>query len=337
MIDDSRLFMSDTMPRKLSVVVVITGDTAGFRGDLRELERNLAALVQQQNAPPMQVIVPYYDRLSNAIAPLERAYPWVEFLPVTDLKSWSACGGRDHHDELRARAALRATGEIVAFLEDHVYPDPDWAAAFMRAHMRQFAGIGGAVENAVDRPLWWAGYFCDLGRYQNPVSDGESRYASLVNSSYKRAALDDIRPSWLMKFNETAVNSALHARGFKLALTPHAIVRQHREQLNIRLAVREFYLWGRSYASGRSAGLSSAARFAYIAGAPCLPLLLIARVCRNAIRSRRNTTKLIRALPYAAVLVAGWSFGEFCGYLRPLAHRRQTESIQPSTAAGVSR
>jgi hypothetical protein len=334
---DLRLFMSHTARRKLSVVVIITGDTAGFRGDLRELERSLAALEQQQNAPPMQVIVPYYDLLSNAIAPLERAYPWVEFVRVTDLKTWSGNGGRDHHDELRARAVLRATGDIIAFLEDHVYPDPNWAVAFMRAHAQPFAGIGGAVENAVDRPLWWAAYFCDLGQYQNPVPDGESRYASLVNSSYKRAALDDIRAFWVAKFNETVVHGALHAHGFKLALTSHAIVRQHREQLNMRLATREFYLWGRSYASTRSAGLSSAARFAYIAGAPCLPLLLIARACRNVIRSRRHSMKLITAMPYVSVLVASWSFGEFRGYLRPVAHCGHTESVQPSTAAGVSR
>lgn len=337
MIDDSRLFMPQATRRNLSVVIVITSDTAGFRGDLRELERNLAALARQQDAPPMQVIVPYYDLLSNAIAPLQRAYPWVEFLRVTDLKNWSANGGRDHHDELRARAALRATGDIVAFLEDHVYPDPDWAVAFLRAHTRQFAGIGGAVENAVDRPLWWAGYFCDLGRYQNPIPDGESRYASLVNSSYKRAALDDIRPFWGAKFNETVVNRALHTYGFKLALTPHAIVRQHREQLNMRVTLREFYFWGRSYASTRSAGLGSAARFAYTAGASCLPLLLIMRLCRNVIRSRRNTMKLIMAMPYVAALVASWSFGEFCGYLRPVAHCGQTKCVQPSTAAGVSR
>ena len=43
------------------------------------------------------------------------------------------------------------------------------------AHREYYAAIGGAIENGVDRPLNWAVYYSDFGRYQNPFQSGESR------------------------------------------------------------------------------------------------------------------------------------------------------------------
>jgi len=76
--------------------------------------------------------------------------------------------------------------------------------------------------------LNWAAYFCDLGKYQNPVRPGRTPFASAVNVSYKRAALESIRPVWHDSFNETRVNGELLRRGEALALAPEVVVRQFR-------------------------------------------------------------------------------------------------------------
>src|SRR6202042_3833936 len=117
-------------------------------------------------------------------------------------------------------------GDIVALVEDHGIVAPDWSARVVEAHRRGFAAIGGAIENGIDQPLNWAVYFCDFLRYQNPLPEGEAATASDANVSYKRSALEAIRPVWQESFHESSVNSALLAKGEKLAAAPDIIVYQ---------------------------------------------------------------------------------------------------------------
>ena len=76
-------------------------------------------------------------------------------------------------------------------------------------------------------------YFCDFGKYQNPVPAGETAFASDANVAYKRSALDAIKPVWKEKFHETSVNWALREHGGKLVLSPDMVLYQHR--LGLRL------------------------------------------------------------------------------------------------------
>src|ERR1700681_5044734 len=99
-------------------------------------------------------------------------------------------GSREHHDELRARGLALARGYIVALIEDHGIPAPDWCAQILESHRQPFAVVGGAIENGIDRPLNWAVYYCDFLRYQNPLQEGTSAFASDANVSYKRSALE---------------------------------------------------------------------------------------------------------------------------------------------------
>jgi hypothetical protein len=86
-----------------------------------------------------------------------------------------------------------ARGQIIAMTEDHAVPAADWIREIRAAHERPYAVIGGAIENAVDRPLNWALYYCDFGRNGRPMPAGEAESVSDVNVSYKREALNSIR------------------------------------------------------------------------------------------------------------------------------------------------
>ena len=181
----------------LSVVVAIVSDTTD-RPDVSHLEPCLAALTQQSGAPAMEIIVPYHPSV-DGIARVRERYPDVRFMEVADLRTYTGQGGsREHHDELRARGLAVARGTIVALIEDVGLPAPDWSASVVEAHRQPFAAVGGAIENGIDRPLNWAVYFCDFLRYQNPLPEGESAIASDANVSYKRAALESIRPVWFL-------------------------------------------------------------------------------------------------------------------------------------------
>jgi Glycosyl transferase family 2 len=307
--------MSESQSPLLSVVVAIVSDTTDSRSDASHLDSCLHALSQQIDAPSMEIIVPYHGNVSG-IESMKAQYSNVVFIAVNDLKTYPAQGGsREHHDELRARGLAVARGEIIGLLEDHGRPDPHWCARMVEAHQQTYAAVGGAIENGIDRPLNWAVYFCDFGKYQNPLPAVESLFVSDANVSYKRSALESIRSTWQETFHETAVNWALASRGEKLALSPKIIVYQNRGSLRLGNALKERFIWGRSYAATRGTLAGGSKRAIYAALSPVLPLILLGRMSVNVFKKRRCIGAFVKALPLTAALTVSWSSGELTGYL----------------------
>jgi len=310
--------MTPRNPPRLSIVVVIVSDTVSGKATASQLANCLESLstqrAAQEEVPSMEILVPHYTVVEGLDA-VKRRFPDVRFLAVDDLKTYTGLpGNREHHDELRARGLAEASGEIIALLEDHARVDPQWCARISHAHRQAYAVIGGAIENGLDLPLNWAVYFCDFFRYQNPLPEGPSGFASDANSSYKRSALESIRPIWQEVFHETAVNGTLLERGETIALSPGIVVYQNRQDLQTQAALRERFVWGRSYASTRSHLVSTASRVIYAALSPVLPLVLTLRIGRSAFSKNRGA-EFLKAAPALVLLTAAWSFGEMAGYL----------------------
>jgi hypothetical protein len=302
----------------LSVVVVIVSDTITRRAEVTHLRSCLAALANQTNPPPLEIIVPYHEDV-DGISDLERTHPDVRFMRAAGVSiSSRRSGGREHHDVLRACGLSAARGEIVALLEDHARPDANWSANVVAAHSQNCAAVGGAIENGIDRLLNWAVYYCDFGKYQNPLPPGESPYASDANTSYKRQALETVRPTWQASFREVVVNGALIARGEKVILRPEVIIYQNRRDLDFGFALRERFIWGLSYAATRSAFMSNPRRLVYSVLSLGLPIILLLRMGRTAWSRRSHFTRFVGALPITIALLISWSFGESVGYV---AHR----------------
>ncbi|MEQ1896952.1 MAG: hypothetical protein ABL971_06125 [Vicinamibacterales bacterium] len=298
----------------LSVVNIVI-DTTGPRASVSHLASCLQALSEQVNAPPFEVVVPYHPDVDGMEA-LQQQFDWVRFVPVTDVRiSLRERGGREHHDVLKTRGIALARGELIGLLEDHGRPDTHWCANVTAAHQRDCAAVGGAIENGIDRILNWAVYFCDFGRYQNPLPTGESPIASDANVTYKRGVLDDIVTIWEKSYREIVVNTALVSRSEKIVLQPDVIVHEQREGLRFGSALRERFIWGRSYAATRTAWMSGSQRIVYSALSPLLPLVLVLRMMDTARQRRRNFGKFLLALPVIAALVTVWSAGEAVGYV----------------------
>ena len=303
-------------PPVLSVVVVVVSDTVGRSAGLVPLARCLEALERQTDPPETEIIVPYLPRDEEVgeLDRLARRFPRVLFLAVRDVRP-PAGAGREHHDSLRARGLAAARGEIVALLEDHARPDPRWCGRLVEAHRLPHAAIGGAIENDVDRPLNWAVYFCDFHRYMNPVPDGAADGVSDANVSFKRRSLEAVRPVWDGSFQEPAVNAALAEGGQTMALFPDIVVIQHREELRPIDALKERFVWGRSYAAARGAATTRGRRISLIALSPALPLLLTARMAHTVADRGRLGRAFLRALPWTLLLTTSWSLGELTGYV----------------------
>ena len=283
-----------TGPPLLSIVVGLSSDTNAKVASADHLAECLAALAAQVDAPALEVIVPHQEPVEG-LDEVKQRFPDVRFLSSPDVVK--RLGDREHHDVLKARAMAASKGDLVGVLEDHELPDPRWAANVVAAHRQPHAAIGGAIENGIDEALNWAVYYCDFGRYQNPVPAGETPFASDANMTYKRADLELVRSIWEDAYREVPVHDALKSLGKTIALDQQIIVHQNRRGLTFGTALRERFSWGKSYAATRAAGLTMPKRFAYAALSPVLPAILLIRMGRRAWSRKRHFAEFIRAVP----------------------------------------
>ena len=302
----------------LSIVVVIVSDTIEPQANLDHLAGALASLEAQTDAPPLEIIVPYHSG-ALGMEDLKQRFPEVRFVMVEDPEARPVeGGGREHHDVLRSRGIAAARGEYVGLLEDHARTVPLWSSRALARHRGGHAAVGGAIDNGIDRALNWAVYFCDFGRYQNPVPDGNSPFASDSNVVYSRAALESVRAAWVPSFREVVVNAGLIAQGHTIVLDRGMVVKQHRSDLTLRKALRERYVWGRSYAETRRLLLGRVQLLVLALAWPVLPLVMLLRIGRTAWQRRTHFVAFVRALPAIALLLSAWSLGEGIGYLEGL-------------------
>ena len=216
--------------------------------------------------------------------------------------------------ELRRDGIAEARGKVVALIEDHCTVDRKWISEIKQAHVSDVAAIGGAVENAIEgNALDWAVYFYDYGKFMSPNRAGVTETLSGLNSSYKRAALDEISGEYRDGFFETFANDALKRHGHQLLMNPAAVV-YHNKRYELRTAVSHCYHLARSYAAQRIANLPVGKRTIFIFGSLFLPVVLPARVVLSVIRKGRNRNHLLRAIPFLILLMSAWSYGEFRGY-----------------------
>jgi len=323
--------MTDPNEPEISVVIAI------IAGGKSAMSNCLEALESSARAHNAECIVPYDDRL-DGIAELAARFPWVKFLDARAAVNSARFGdfSREHHDILRAIGLRQARGRITALLEDHAAPSPGWCGSMLEAHRGPEAAIGGAVENGVDRLLNWAVYYCDFGRYQNPVPQGQAEFLSDSNISYKRQVLDQVKDQWHAAFHETAVNWELQRRGEKLRLDPGMVVYQARYGLRFGNALRERFVWGRSFAGTRARDMSPARRAIFAGLSFLLPVVLTLRIVKQAMSKRRHLNKVMMALPLILLLQTIWSAGELAGYITGRTGGPETASAEDSYITSAS-
>lgn len=300
---------------ELSVVV---GLISGRREDLAHC---LDALSAQVNPPTFEIIVPY-DPPCADVARLADTHPDVRFLEAPDLDTAAARAGasREHHDALRTLGLDASAGRVVALTEDHAVVSPTWCRDMLTLvdENERVAAIGGAVDCRSDRLLNWAVYWCDFGRYQSPLSEGATQYASDSNVAYRRGALQEVRSALEGDYHETLVHDALVAAGHEVWVTPRSQVWQQRGDLRAGRVFKERFVWARSYAGTRVRGISSVERLAYALLSFALPFLLTWRLV-SGMRARELSSGMRRrfaaALPWIFFLNCAWALGEFVGYV----------------------
>jgi hypothetical protein len=276
-------------------------------------ERCIDALRKQEEAPPLEIIVPVCLPFDN-VEPLRRAYPDIRLPLVSNLPPGvdPSHPGLAHliYDRRRAVGLATATGDIIALTEDQIVPDPHWCASIVEAHATApYGAIGGAVENGGIGVLHRALYLCDFGRYQRPFSAGEAAHLTDQNVSYKRAAIEKVRHVWSDMYHEPAVHDALRDAGERLWLTPECVVRLDRGPLNLLQQLGERCAWGRVFGGTRARRVSARKRLSLLLLSPVIPLLIVWRIL-----IRNCSREVLLALPATSLMAVSWALGEAVGY-----------------------
>jgi hypothetical protein len=224
--------------------------------------------------------------------------------------------GRASTAAARALAIQRARAPIVAFTEDHAFPQPGWAAALLAAHAGPWAAVGPViVPDRPDHLLARANHLINFSAFLEPAVAGPVADLPGRNSAYKRAVLLDYGPRLAELLTiEYVLHQDLRRRGYQLYLEPAARVR-HRDLYRPALHLREQYWVGRSMAAARAREWSRPRRWVYGGAAPLIPALRLARIAR-ALAQRRGAAPAAATAAWLLAGLASGAWGEWAGYWR---------------------
>ncbi len=217
-----------------------------------------------------------------------------------------------------AAGISRANSPIVAYVEEHSYPDPGWAQAILDAHRGPWAAVGWGIENAnPEKMVSWAIMFADFGPWVELASSQEMDRLPGHHCSYKREILAGFGDQLgsLLEI-ETVLHHKLREAGYRL-YCESSTRSAHVNVSKLSSFVEAEFFGSRIYGSRRmrSEKWSTLERLIHMLATPLVPFLLLRRMNQDIVRSGRARQLYPRILPY--LILRGWvhSFGELIGYL----------------------
>jgi hypothetical protein len=306
--------MSTAYPPEMSVVLVTRSLFRTIRKTVRHLSRQTL-----RDRLELLIVVPSRKGLDLEDSELQ-GFGAVQVVEVGPIRSMS---------QAKVAAMRNATTPVIAFAEDHCYPDPDWAEHVIRAHRQSCAAVGPAVKNANPRTLIsWVSYLMSYARWNEPVTTGPTDGLPWHNTSYKRDLLLEYGPELPSLLSvEGILQENLAARGHQLYLAPMAKV----SHVNISLAssmLAHAFLGGRLFGASRAryGKWSPLRRLLHSIATPLVPLVRLRRICRDIRRIGEQERLLPRVVPALCVGLTFHALGELAGYAFGLGNVEQQYS-----------
>ena len=214
-----------------------------------------------------------------------------------------------------APAVRAARGGIIALMENHVLPEPDWAEAIIRAHKEPWAAVGPRVVGLPSRS--WvarANGFVNYARFSGYDQALEVPELPWHNTTYKRQAILPFAEQLdTLLDREAELHAALRAQGQRLCLFPSARLR-HMHVSNALEAFNHTVHSGRVFAAERARTWPWWRRLAYATLWPLFPFLRYAHMRADLQRIAR-TEPVWRFVPLVFAMLCGISIGEALGYM----------------------
>ena len=288
-------------PPAISVILVATEDYALIRPAVR----NLTA----QRDAAIELVIPGPQAVERSIRPEDRA-------DLATFAYWRhvVVPEGTRFDEARAAGVRAASAPIVAFAEDHSFPQPGWAAALVDAFQDGGVSVvGPVVENGnPGSTVSWANFLLEYGEWMPPGRPDGRTHLPGHNSAYRRELLLALGSRLTsMIESESVLHWQLARDGHRLKQEPRARTR-HMNFSRLRPSLALRYHLGRQFAANRAEQWPGPKRAAYAAAFPLIAAVRVARVARTGVGSRALPA-VIRALPLVAVMVTVASIGEAVG------------------------
>lgn len=218
----------------------------------------------------------------------------------------------------RAAAVRASRGRFIAFLEDHSYPDPGWAAAILEAFRRPVALVNYAFTLAnppsyITRAMLVAEY----GRWMDPAKAGPVPIPASNNIAYRRKALEPYEAeleSWFEA--EFMLHRDILRRGGGVWLAPDARL-AHECWTALGPACRANGAMKRLLADARvkRAGWGRAKRTWYAAAMALTPGQALWRLGRSMGGRPALWTEFVLSLPVCLAIYGYSAVQEALGYL----------------------
>ena len=226
----------------------------------------------------------------------------------------------------RQRGVAVASSDVVAFLEDTSWPDPDWCAA-VRSTFVDFdiVAAGGPVRIAATLPnrcqaLGWSEYGAFSPHHLFPPMPGSNADAPIItsrvpgnNMAFRRAELIEALRGDHNGLVEGPVCARMLKTGCRVVLQPRMLVTYSAcNRHNAALGTRVHH--GRIYAGMQFQGQSQLSRILHVAKAALLPIVLSVRTILEMTGSGRVKVRL-PVLFWVMLMQSAWAIGEAIGAL----------------------
>lgn len=300
---------------EMSVLLVTTDNYETIRRTLWHLRR-------QTISDRLEVIVIAPSRESLALPESEvTGFNLLTVVEVGEIKKVS---------HAIAVGLRRATGLFAAFAEDHCYPEPEWAAHLLAAHLKGWAAVGPALSNANPRTMIsWAGLFLHFGCCLDCGSAGESRNLPWHNISYRRDLLLEYGTELAaMLAVEGVLLDDLAAKGHGLYFEGSART-AHVNISRLSSWIIHAFWGGRLFGSSRARKerWSLWRRLLYICGGPFIPLIRLRRTVPKIYQSGLQLQLIPRIFLAMVAGLIPHAVGEVIAYMLGAGNSEQRYSF----------
>jgi hypothetical protein len=215
----------------------------------------------------------------------------------------------------RAAGAQACSAPLIAFGEDHCFPEPNWAEHLIELYAGPWAAVSPAMSNANPGAVSDADFLLNFGHSAHPLPEAASKKVPWHNTSYRREVLigyGDRLPHMLEA--ELRIHQDLHRRGLAMFMAGSLPVHHvNLSRWGSYLACQ--YFGGRLYGAARaeSGGWNTGRKLFYAAMLPLIPLRRAPEILGHAKRTGISRSPVF-LVACAAGLIAS-ALGEVSGYV----------------------
>lgn len=216
-------------------------------------------------------------------------------------------------DKAASLAVPLADADLLAFVEDHAFPEPDWAERIIEAHRGDWSVVGSVYENANPKSSCsWANLLLAYGAWLEPFPAGPGP-VSRHNICFKTRVLARLGDRlWSLLGRGGGLLSELERQGESMMVCSEATVRHLNPS---RLSITCLLRWkgGRLAAATRSKNWQGWRRLLYGLASPLIPVVRLVKLWPKL--RYRGTAFLAAHFPTIILALVLDGAGQMLGFL----------------------